>query len=349
MKKILTTMAALWSLSSAQATPVNYAQLYQHHSSLLNEERQYSVYLPQEYSAHPEQHFPVLYLLDGDQRLLQVAGIVHSFRSGLNPAIPAMIIVAIHNTDRMRDYTPSHTDQLPNGDPAGPSYAHTGGGARFLQYLTQELRPEIERQFRTAAPNLLVGHSLGGLLALDAVARDQGAFQGYISIDASLWFDYPKNYQRIEHALITPLEHRASLYIAVANNPYTPGFGRSYVHRDHLNAFADNVSTHHAANLDITSRYYEHDDHHSVYHVAVYQGLQWLFRGYALDLAPGELKQAHVVANYQALNQRLSSHLTPDLDYLEMIIKKAKRWPQMAIDVKEAQAIQRHFTPPSAQ
>ncbi|TNF16462.1 MAG: alpha/beta hydrolase, partial [Vibrionaceae bacterium] len=71
MKKIITTFAALLSLSSAQSAPLNYAQLYTHHSSLLNEDRQYSVYLPQEYARYPNQHFPVLYLLDGDQRLLQ--------------------------------------------------------------------------------------------------------------------------------------------------------------------------------------------------------------------------------------------------------------------------------------
>ncbi|EKO3538319.1 alpha/beta hydrolase [Vibrio fluvialis] len=343
MKKIITTLAALLSLSSVQSAPLNYAQLYTHHSSLLNEDREYSVYLPQEYARYPNQHFPVLYLLDGDQRLLQVAGIVHSFRSGLTPAIPAMIIVAIHNTDRMRDYTPSHTTQLPNGESAGPSYVHTGGGPKFLQYLTQELRPDIERQFRTTAPNLLVGHSLGGLLALDSVARDKGAFQGYISIDASLWFDYPSNYQRIEHALITPLKHRSSLYIAVANNPYTPGFGRSAFHRDHLKAFAESVNAHPAANLDVTFHYYENDDHHSVYHPAVYQGLQWLFRGYQLDLSPGKLNRDQVVANYQALNFRLGSQLAPDSDYLNMVINKAKRWPQMQIDANQAQAVKDYF------
>ncbi|MFM5559556.1 MULTISPECIES: hypothetical protein [Aeromonas] len=36
----------------------------------------------------------------------------------------------------------------------------------------------IERDYGTASPALLVGHSLGGLLTLDAVARDSGQFQG---------------------------------------------------------------------------------------------------------------------------------------------------------------------------
>lgn len=343
MKKMMTTMAAVLSLGSAQADTLSYAQTYTHQSSLLKEERQYSIYLPDEYTRYPNQCFPVLYLLDGDQRLLQVAGIIDSFRSGMTPTIPAMIVVAIHNSDRMRDYTPTHTEQLPNGQPAGAGYAQTGGGPTFLRYLTKELRPEVERQYRTCAPDILVGHSLGGLLALDSVARDQGDFQGYVSIDASLWFDYPNNYQHLEQALTTPLKQRSSLYIAVANNPYTPGFGRSAFHRDHLLAFAENVTRQHGPNLDVTYRYFADDDHHSVYHMAVYQGLQWLFRGYLLDLTPGELDQQKVIAHFQALNHRLSSDLKPDNGYLQMVIKKATHWPQMQIDVQQAEKIRDYF------
>lgn len=343
MKPLITLLLTMLSLSSAQADMLHYAQRFTHHSTLLNEARQYSVYLPEDYERQPQQRFPVLYLLDGEKFLLQVAGITQALRAGLNPAIPSLIIVAVHNTDRMRDYTPSHTMVLPNGEPAGAGYAKTGGGPAFMQYLTRELRPLIEGRYRTASPALLVGHSLGGLLTLDTVANDSGLFQGYIALDASLWFDYPHNYQRIERALTHPLKHASSLFIAVANNPFTPGFGRSEFHRDHLRQFARRVAAQPAENLNVTSRYYEEEDHHSVYHLAVYQGLQWLFRGYRLDLTPGAFSRQAVIARYEALNRQLGSQLRPEQENLLDIRDKATRWPQMQISPAEASALLDHY------
>ncbi|MGY3885099.1 alpha/beta hydrolase [Aeromonas aquatica] len=343
MKRLIAVLITMLHLASAQAGMLHYAEGFNHHSALLDETRQYSVYLPDDYEQKPDQHFPVLYLLDGEKFLIEVAGITQALRAGLNPAIPSLIIVAVHNRDRMRDYTPSHTMVLPNGEPAGAGYAKTGGGPAFMQYLTRELRPLIEGRYRTASPALLVGHSLGGLLALDTVARDAGQFQGYLSVDASLWFDYPANYQRIERALTHPLKHASSLFIAVANNPYTPGFGRSEFHRDHLRQFARSVAAQPGQNLHVTSRYFEEEDHHSVYHLAVYQGLQWLFRGYRLDLTPGVFTRQAVIARYDALNRQLGSELKPERENLMDIRDKAKRWPQMQFSPAEADALLEHY------
>lgn len=345
--KLLSTLIAMLSLTSAQAEPINYAQTYSHDSSILNEPRQYSVYLPEEYHLHPGQRFPVLYLLDGEQHLLEVAGITRSLRGGLTPSIPPVIIVAVHNTDRMRDYTPTHTEHLPNGQPAGPAYANTGGAPDFLRYLTRELRDDIEQKFRTIRPALLIGHSLGGLLALESVAKNNDDFQGIISIDASLWFDFPRNTERLQQAFNQPRQHPASLFIAIANNPYTPGFGYSTFHRDHLLQFAGNIASK-AHNIDMTKRYYADEDHHSVYHLAVYQGLQWLFRGYRIDLSPDTFSFNQVKARYQALNQRLNSQLKPEQSRLTAIERKARGWPQMQIPSQQVSAILNYYFPSSA-
>lgn len=107
--------------------------------------------------------------------------------------------------------------------------------------------------------------------------------------------------------MLAPLKHPASLFVAVANNPFTPGFGRSEFHRDQLRQFARSVAARPGHNLHITSRYFEEEDHHSAYHLAAYQGLQQLFRGYRLDLAPGLFRRQAVIAHYEALNRRLGS------------------------------------------
>ncbi len=346
MKKLLaSTFAALLSTQVVAEPARTYAELFSHPSSILDENRQYSVHLPSSYDQNPHQKYPVLYLLDGENRMLQVTGIVDSFQGGLSPNVPEMIVVGIHNTNRMRDYTPTHSLTLPNGE-AGPGYSDTGGGRRFFQYLTQELMPLINHQYRTAKPNILVGHSLGGLMTLDAIRHRNKEFQAYISIDPSLWFDYPNYYGELEKSFENAFKTPVSLYLAMANNPFTPGIGRSNFHRDHLLNFAEKIAPETTEdNLHFKSHYFENEDHHSVYHLAVYNGLMWLFDGYDLDITPGAFSFERVRASYHELNSRLHSELKPDREYLKRLEKKATRWPNMEIPAQEVTKIEAYFYP----
>ncbi|SJL82490.1 alpha/beta hydrolase [Vibrio palustris] len=345
MKKYLATMLAfLFSTQANANSHLSYAQRFHHHSHILDERRDYSVHLPANYAEHPGQHYPVVYLLDGESRMLQVAGIVEAFQSKLSAQTPEMIIVGIHNTDRMRDYTPTHYEKLPNGEQA-PWREHTGGGRRFIDYMTQELMPIIDKNYRTAKPNVLIGHSLGGLLTLDALAAHDDFFQGFIAIDPSLWFDYPNYYQRLVGELNKPFTAPAALYLAIANNPFTPSLGRDSSHRDRLLALKSLVEPKKGGDFLMHSEYFEQADHHSVYHLAVYQGLQWIFAGYSIPTDPQILQLKTVKARYQALNQRLGSQLTPPYAMLEALEKKAKHWPTMQLSTTEIQAIKQYFYP----
>lgn len=107
-----------------------------------------------------------------------------------------------------------------------------------MRFLSEELQPHIKQQYRTQAPNILVGHSLAGLESLYAATQRDVSFQAFISIDPSLWFDFPNNYHAIEKGLKAKVLTSKAIYLAIANNPYTPGFGLSTFHRDHLQQFA---------------------------------------------------------------------------------------------------------------
>jgi len=52
-----------------------------------------------------------------------------------------------------------------------------GGGGKFLDFLRDELIPHIEAKYRTVPFRILVGHSLGGLLALDSLLRRPPIFR----------------------------------------------------------------------------------------------------------------------------------------------------------------------------
>src|SRR5688500_5229246 len=81
-------------------------------SEILKEKRPYWVFLPNSYDEVNKKHrYPVLYLLDGDSYFQPAIGTVQYMSNGPggNCQIPEMIIVAIPNTNRTRDLTPTHT------------------------------------------------------------------------------------------------------------------------------------------------------------------------------------------------------------------------------------------------
>jgi predicted alpha/beta superfamily hydrolase len=65
----------------------------------------------------------------------------------------------------------------------------TGGGNEFYNFITQELVPLIDQEYRTdPAKRILAGHSHGGLFTLFAMFQDPGFFSRYIASSPSLDF-----------------------------------------------------------------------------------------------------------------------------------------------------------------
>ncbi len=92
-----------------------------------------------------------------------------------------MILVAVGNTDRTRDLTPSAGEI--GGEDAG------GGGDEFLEFLADELAPWVEKKFRTRPSRVLVGHSFGGLFGVHALITRPDFYQGIIAISPSMLGD----------------------------------------------------------------------------------------------------------------------------------------------------------------
>jgi hypothetical protein len=130
-------------------------------SRVLRETRRIDIVLPSGFGlSGPTRRYPVTVVLDGEVSLPLAAAAEDELTQ--NGQIPESIIVAIENTDRLRDLTPPGLSVSGSGD-------HQGGD-RFLDFIEQELLPAVDRQFRGAAPRVLVGHSSGGVLATYAAA-----------------------------------------------------------------------------------------------------------------------------------------------------------------------------------
>lgn len=172
-------------------------------SRALGETRIVDVMVPAGYRSDSTRRYPVVYVLDGELEG-EIAAAGARFYAATEQ-LPGLIVVGIRNVNRTRDLTPA---PLPGFAP--PAEAGGAGGAdRFLRFLETELVPLVERSWRAAPMRVLVGHSLGGLLAFHALATRPALFQGYLVMEPSSWWNDGKHLEAARRILADPATRRA--------------------------------------------------------------------------------------------------------------------------------------------
>lgn len=153
-------------------------------SKILSENRVLNIYLPDGYTAKDTLKYPVLYVLDGsmNEDFIHIVGLTQYFN--LQYTMPKTIVVGIANVDRKRDFTFPTNDKVLKRD-----YPTTGGSAKFMSFLEKEVQPFIEKNYNVNATKMLIGQSLGGLLATEILLKKMNLFTHYFIVSPSLWWD----------------------------------------------------------------------------------------------------------------------------------------------------------------
>lgn len=213
--------------------------------------RDVSVHLPSGYRVDRDRRFPVIYMQDGQNLFDPEASFAGSW--GVDEAVHAQagrgaeaIVVGVPNAgvDRIREYGPW-------SDPE-----HGGGEAdRYVRFLLDDLKPRVDRRFRTRPERDrtgIAGSSLGGLLSLYAFFRFPGSFGYVAALSPSLWFGNDAIFRFIETAPFVPgriyldggteesarmVEHLRRLEGMLRAKGYRPG--------DTLRVVVDPGATHH--------------------------------------------------------------------------------------------------------
>lgn len=159
------------------------------YSKILNEEREYWLHVPEALSESELRSCPVIYLLDGDSFFHTLVGITHFFSGSRTSSLPPCIVVGILNTDRTRDFTPTSSTARRDGSLHPEEKPQGGGSERFYHFLTEELRPDINRMVENNGSSMLIGHSYAGLFTLETLTLHPESFDTFIAIDPSLWWD----------------------------------------------------------------------------------------------------------------------------------------------------------------
>jgi predicted alpha/beta superfamily hydrolase len=154
-------------------------------SAALEEVREYTVRLPTSYAREPRRRYPVVYVLDGPPLDAHTADAAAA-NAGRGVS-PELIVVGIPNMQRggrVRDFLPPFLSfARRDGSP------FTGGADRFLRFLKEELIPRIEREYRTAAPRMIAGHSLGAIFVCYSLTEAPRLFDARFAHSPAIWRD----------------------------------------------------------------------------------------------------------------------------------------------------------------
>ena len=141
-------------------------------SAHLDHTRHVAIWLPPGYDADSETRYPVLYMHDG-QNLFDARGAYTGETWGVAEVVtqlidagkirPMIVVGAFNSPSRGYEYSPWH------------------GAPRYARFLTEELMPRIEADYRTLTGpenTFVMGSSMGGLLSYYLVREHPDRFGG---------------------------------------------------------------------------------------------------------------------------------------------------------------------------
>ena len=163
------------------------------------------VYLPESYDEDPERRYPVMYFFDGHNVFFDedaTFGTSWGMDAYMESSGKELILVGIEcnreGNGRLEEYSPFTFENSELG-------RIKGRGKQYMHWLIKELKPYIDGNFRTLPDRentLIAGSSMGGLMALYAVATFNQVFQRAACLSPSLWVAPGKMLEMIARAHI---------------------------------------------------------------------------------------------------------------------------------------------------
>jgi predicted alpha/beta superfamily hydrolase len=286
-------------------------------STILNEKREILVYVPTSGGVGSKTRYPVMYLLDGYSFFHSVTGMVQ-YLSAIGK-MPEMIVVAVVNTDRVRDLTPTHSISWSDGGEDANFLKNSGGGEKFISFIEKELIPHIDSAYKTEPYRMFVGHSLGGLTVINTLINHPALFSSYVAIDPSLWWDKQVLIKKAEQVLSQKDYTGKNLFFAAAN---TKEKGMNVGAKGEINdnvPASDKLQFHEmlkkCKNTTLTWdwKFYPEDNHPSVPLISEYDALRYVFKKYELDkeLSDTTITVEYIKNHYSNLSIMLQYTLLP--------------------------------------
>ena len=176
-------------------------------------ERMLHIYLPDDYDTSTNR-YPVMYFFDGHNLFYDTDatyGKSWGLKDFLDQWEKQMIIVVIEcgheGSERMSEYCPYDFRSSYWGDV-------TGTGDDCMQWIVDEIKPMIDREYRTYSfreATAIGGSSMGGLMSLFAVVKYNDVFSKAACVSSAIGF---ARFQMMNDIKRYPIEEDTKVYLS---------------------------------------------------------------------------------------------------------------------------------------
>lgn len=159
--------------------------------------RVYTISIARPDAPEPAGGYPVIYVLDANAIFATVADTarLQAFMPAWSGVAPAVVVGIGVPGDKLFDLPGRYLDLttlVPGGmpSPSGGQPMATGGADAFFAFIEQTVKPAVQARISVdRARQALFGHSLGGLFTLHTLFNHPEAFQSYIAVSPSVWWN----------------------------------------------------------------------------------------------------------------------------------------------------------------
>ena len=232
-------------------------------SNELGETRILNIYLPDGYSPDSIDRYPTIYLLDGsaDEDFIHVAGLVQFANFPWVSLLPKSVVVGIATIDRRRDFTFPTSIEKDKKD-----FPTAGQSSRFINFLEKDLQPYIRQKYSAHPQKMLIGQSLGGLLATEILVKKPTLFTQYVIVSPSLWWDNESLLTYAPDFLRPGFQQKTSVFVAVGNE--------GNVMEADARRLVDKLKKAQPDIVKINFHYFADENHATILHLALYKAFK---------------------------------------------------------------------------
>ena len=171
------------------------------------------IWLPESYEKNTDQRYPVMYMFDGHNVFVDqdaTFGKSWGMKKYLEDNKKEFIVVGVEcnheGSRRLTEYAPFTYQNTEHG-------RNRGKGAVYMNWLVGTLKPYIDKTYRTLPDRkntIVVGSSMGGLMALYAATNYNHVFQRAACLSPSLWVSPGKVLEMVARA---PIRRDTTIYM----------------------------------------------------------------------------------------------------------------------------------------
>ena len=267
---------------TVSAQPETLDKTFKLYSKTANDTFYISVNLPDSFNLKPNEKYPVVYVLDGNNNFEILKTINKKYSEW--EILPKMIIVGVGYKDNRTLMRQRLNDlcypkcMLPLLD----SIELGDGAPGFYDFMVNDLSPLVDKTYRVDTTNrILFGHSLAGYFSCYALMQSlegKNTFSAFIAADPSISIvgdQYlPKQFQSRQ---FPKRKNKLKLYLScVGTLPYD-----SIVHAVHhyeiVKKFTENISLKDSDKVEVSYELLEHTRHEDIAWISYINSLRWIF------------------------------------------------------------------------